>query len=637
MKKIITVLLAIAMVLGAAVLPAAALDNTPEAATAATDVVAVETEPAVEEEAVTAPTEEPTPALTDEPTEEVDAPLIEVIKPDKAAVAVTGGGDYPILTDVSAVKNGNKITWMKVAGAAKYRVYLRSGSSWKKLADTTALSYTHTAARIGVEYTYTVRALNAKGAFVGTYDKGGYTFCQQAAPQITKLENTAGGVKLTLKGNWGTVGYRIYVKGGTYGDKWTLCAYSDTTAATAKIDAKNSGKKLTFAAKGCNFYGNEVTYFSAGKSITHVAAPSLKLMSVSGGQKLTVNKVKGATKYRIFVKNGSSWKKLADTASTYTNKNVKAGQRYTYTVRALNAAGKYVSGYYTKGYTLAYLAAPKITKLEYIEGGVKVTWGAVKGAERYRVFYKDTYDTAWTAVEDTAGTSVSVPVLVENEKVTLTVRCLDSSGNYTSAYDTKGKSITYYGTPDILRADNSGKGITLSLYPLDGVAKYRIFVKNGKTWQQVGDTAGTSYTYTNVTEGTSYTFTVRGMDKNGKYCTGYRADGLTVTYHTNAARTVDADKVINALTAEIYGTMEWAEDVKNRDAAIPAILAGSYQYGSNTGDITAEMIRMGKANFKQLATSLRELGLDPLSFDFAIDCEQEDGEYYFIIYLDYQG
>ena len=34
------------------------------------------------------------------------------------------------------------------------------------------------------------------------------------------------------------------------------------------------------------------------------------------------------------------------------------------------------------------LATPKISKAESINGGVKISWGKVNGAEKYRIYYK---------------------------------------------------------------------------------------------------------------------------------------------------------------------------------------------------------------------------------------------------------
>ena len=44
------------------------------------------------------------------------------------------------------------------------------------------------------------------------------------------------------------------------------------------------------------------------------------------------------------------------------------------------------------------LATPKISKAESVNGGVKISWGKVKGAEKYRVYY--IVSKVWTRLAD---------------------------------------------------------------------------------------------------------------------------------------------------------------------------------------------------------------------------------------------
>ena len=73
----------------------------------------------------------------------------------------------PALGSVTRVNGGVQITWGKVAGAAKYRVF-------RTLGDTTSLTYVDKTANRGTTYTYTVRCVSADGrAFTSAYDAAG--------------------------------------------------------------------------------------------------------------------------------------------------------------------------------------------------------------------------------------------------------------------------------------------------------------------------------------------------------------------------------------------------------------------------------------------------------------------------------
>ena len=49
------------------------------------------------------------------------------------------------------------------------------------------------------------------------------------------------------------------------------------------------------------------------------------------------------------------------------------------------------------------LATPKITKAESVNNGVKISWGRVNGATRYRVYYKGSK--GWTRLAYTTSTA----------------------------------------------------------------------------------------------------------------------------------------------------------------------------------------------------------------------------------------
>ncbi len=184
---------------------------------------------------------------------------------------------------------------------------------------------------------------------------------------------------------------------------------------------------------------------SAQSAKTSLATPKIsKAESINGGVKLTWSKVKGAVKYRVYYKGSKGWTRLTDTTSTsYTDSKVSSGKTYTYTVRCINSsATKFTSGYDSKGKTVKYISAPKITKAESVNGGVKISWNKSNGAEKYRVYYKGSK--GWTRLADTTSTSYTDSKVSSGKTYTYTVRCINSSATkFTSGYDSKGKSVKY--------------------------------------------------------------------------------------------------------------------------------------------------------------------------------------------------
>ena len=184
---------------------------------------------------------------------------------------------------------------------------------------------------------------------------------------------------------------------------------------------------------------------SAQSAKTSLATPKIsKAESINGGVKISWGKVKGAVKYRVYYKGSKGWTRMVDTTSTsYIDKDVSSGKNYTYTVRCINSsATKFTSGYDSKGKSVKYISAPKITKAESVNGGVKISWNKSNGAEKYRVYYKGSK--GWTKLADTTSTSYTDSKVSSGKTYTYTVRCINSSATkFTSGYDSKGKTVKY--------------------------------------------------------------------------------------------------------------------------------------------------------------------------------------------------
>ena len=186
-----------------------------------------------------------------------------------------------------------------------------------------------------------------------------------------------------------------------------------------------------------------------GAVSSNLATPKItKAESVDGGVKISWNKSNGAEKYRVYYKGSKGWTRMVDTTSTsYIDKDVSSGKNYTYTVRCINSsATKFTSGYDSKGKSVKYISAPKITKAESVDGGVKISWNKSNGAEQYRVYYKGSK--GWTRMVDTTSTSYIDKDVSSGKNYTYTVRCINSSATkFTSGYDSKGKSVKYISAP----------------------------------------------------------------------------------------------------------------------------------------------------------------------------------------------
>lgn len=350
-----------------------------------------------------------------------------------------------------------------------------------------------------------------------------------ATPKISKAESVYEGVKLSWNDVDGAALYRVYYKGK---NGWTKL--TDTTATSCVDNDVYSGGNYTYTVRCITEDGKHFAsgYDSKGTKLTYIAAPEIsKTESVNSGEKLTWNKVKGAEKYRVYFKNGKKWTRIGDTTSTsLVHKNVVSGRSYTYTVRCISGNAKsFTSDFNHNGTETTYIGTPQISNIESVNGGVKLSWSSVNGAEMYRVFYKGR--NGWTKLVDTTETACVDSDVLSGNNYTYTVRCISNDAHkYQSGYDKNGKSLKYIAAPKVTKTDVTYNSVNLTWNKVKGAEKYRVYRRNGNTWKRIADTTSTSVTDKNLSAEKSYTYTVRCITANGKkFASGYDSKGFTAT------------------------------------------------------------------------------------------------------------
>ncbi|WP_415947109.1 fibronectin type III domain-containing protein [Ruminococcus bromii] len=484
----------------------------------------------------------------------------------------------PKISKAESVYGGVKLTWNKVNGAAKYRVYYKGRKGWTRMVDTTSTSYIDKDVSSGRNYTYTVRCISADGkSFTSGYDSKGKSVKYIAAPEISKLENVNGGVKISWGKVNGAAKYRVYYKGRK---GWTRMV--DTTS-TSYIDKDvSSGRNYTYTVRCISDDGKsfESGFNPKGSSIRYNQAPKILETNVVNGGIKVIWETENNTNYRLYCKTeGKGWTKVCDNKTgVVTHKNLQPNKTYTYTVRAISSdAKKYLSGYDPVGMSAKYVATPKISKTEVTYDGVKLTWNKVAGAEKYRVYYKD--GEGWNKLADTTGNSyldmglVSRELSIKDNSVNgqyiYTVRCISSNGKvFQSGYDTKGSKANLGNEcPEIVRVDSMHGGITVSWTDVcEDNSKYRIYVKEKGSWKKLADTTNNYYTHKNVKAGQTYTYTVRCVSKDGKKFTSiYNPSGVTFKYKTT-------DKTRDAyIDYLLKHESEWLPELKVGNVALAGV------------------------------------------------------------------
>ena len=147
------------------------------------------------------------------------------------------------------------------------------------------------------------------------------------------------------------------------------------------------------------------SYHNGAARTVYIGVPTLSsIENTVSGTMIKWQKPAGAEKCRIYMKNGSSWTKLTETAGTsFEHKNLVSGRKYTYTIRCVNSAGtQFTSEFNHTGWDNTFVKAPVITSFNNTDKGVEIRWEKVTGAEKYRVYYMGRK--GWTKLGDTTDT-----------------------------------------------------------------------------------------------------------------------------------------------------------------------------------------------------------------------------------------
>ena len=268
-------------------------------------------------------------------------------------------------------------------------------------------------------------------------------------------------------------------------------------------------------------------------AIPKVDTPVLKSVSnTNKGPKITWNKVSGATYYRVFVKSGNRWKTLGTTRdNSFIDKNAKSGQKYTYTVRCVDGRGNFISGYNKNGISNTYYAAPSGFKAICDQRGISLSWKAVGGAAKYRV-YRRTAGKAWEVAAKTTDTTILDTKAKAGVAYLYTVRVLDKDGNTVSAYNDPIKAYIINDIPTISDYSVGNSGLTLTWNSIRGAEQYAVFKKVGASWKTLGYTGTNSYTVKAPDSGVETLYTVRCVNNTHNAMTsGYDRTGYAAMFH----------------------------------------------------------------------------------------------------------
>ncbi len=248
---------------------------------------------------------------------------------------------------------------------------------------------------------------------------------------------------------------------------------------------------------------------------TKPGATSFSSVTYNGSDiNLKWNEASNASKYQIArLKTGESkYEKFELTNTSVRDSNVTAGVKYTYQVRAMNGN---TAGAWSKSVTVVTMTKPNVT-VSNKSNGIRAEWTPVRGATKYKVYYKSEYDSGWSSVT-TSNTYYPLLNTVIGRKYAFQIQPIGSSniaGPYSSVKNIVFKIPGMSVKPSVTLS-NKSNGIRVEWVEwnaVSGASSYVVYYcKSGaSSWSSV-TTKNTYYPYLNVTAGSRYSFQVLPM------------------------------------------------------------------------------------------------------------------------------
>lgn len=328
------------------------------------------------------------------------------------------------------------------------------------------------------------------------------------------------------------------------------------------------------------------------------SAADLPLVNVteatSTENEITLNwaKAKGAQGYKVYILGAEEkYEGVASTTElTYTVKNLTPNTKYTFKIRPFikNEDGTKDFGKMGEPFEfktrLKKITSVKVTSQNTTS--VSVEWKAVKGAEYYRVQFKQKGEPEYVAAGDTTETKFTVKKLNGDAyyRIRVSAKCKGNSSIYSD-------SIVVYTTPVKLEKpvfkSSTSNSVKIGWTKNSQANLYYVYVATASDgeYKKVGQATGTTYTYKISSPKTAYWFKVAPVIKTDlQNVTGSKSSALKAS---TANITITAPEKVRKGEHPILKVPNYSSGVKWTTSNSKIIkVDGTKFYACGTGSVT---------------------------------------------------
>lgn len=336
-----------------------------------------------------------------------------------------------------------QISWEPIKGAVEYKVYRSltgKDGSWSRISTTTRTTVTNTKNMVpGVKYYYKVIAIAQNPEGNSLYSARKSRTCDLPQPVVTVAYDAAkNGVKISWQPIEGAVSYKVYRSLTGQDGSWSRIS---TTTRTAVTNTKNVSPSQKYYYKVIAVAENtdaNSAYSEVKSCIGKLAQPEVTLSNIESSGKIKVSwkAVEDAVSYKVYRATSKSGKYslLITTKNTsINNTSTTAGKTYYYKVMAVAEDPSANSAYSAVQSCVCDLPRPTVTKGLNTKGQPKLTWKAVDGAVRYKVYRATTKDGTYKLMQTTTGTTYANSTMTTYETYYYRVEAVASNSSANSA------------------------------------------------------------------------------------------------------------------------------------------------------------------------------------------------------------
>ncbi|MDE6110672.1 MAG: Ig-like domain-containing protein [Eubacterium sp.] len=345
-----------------------------------------------------------------------------------------------------------------------------------------------------------------------------------------------------------------------------------------------------------------------------IEAPELSVsVNKNGSFTLSWNKVDGADKYDLYIRNADgSYKVMKTTADTsFITAIAPYGKDYSFKMKAVNNSNSSYNSEFSNTIDIVNdvkIQTPAVKVAVNANGTFKLSWNAVAGADKYDLYIRND-DGSYKVMKTTNATSFTTAVGAYGKNYSYKIKALNSNNtaatsdfsNIVSAVNNNKLS-----TPSLKLTENADGSFKLSWNAVAGADKYELYIRNADgSYKVMKTTTASSFTTAIAAYNRQYAFKMKAIKSNNSSINSAFSSTVTavnnIILQTPALKiTVNSNGSFKLYWGAVAGADKYELYIKNAD--------GSYKLMKTT---TASSFTTAVAAYgRQYAFKMRAVNSD---------------------------